>query len=206
MIGDVFMSWEDEMRANMYVQNAFKANSDAEFNRLNQSSDQAVDFVKGIGNAIGDVLSSKPAPPPPPPSGGNIAGKLLAGAAIAGGAFLLSKSFGSSDDKQGNKQKNNSENVKRQANIQAQPKNNKVQSKNNSNVVTSLKDDFHNIEIMIEKPKKSNEGVKKALKKLENKINSQRNKEAMNKIAGYYKKIRCDVDADRCYKKAATFN
>ena len=98
------MSWEDEMRANMYARNAFKANSDAEFNRLNQSSDQAVDFVKGIGNAIGDMLSSKPAPPPPPPpSGGNVAGKLLAGAALAGGAFLLSKLFGSDDTNGSNK-------------------------------------------------------------------------------------------------------
>ena len=202
------MGWEDKARENLYLQNSLRANNEADFQRRMQAADETVDFLKDLGNAIGDALTSKPAAPPPPPqpsSGGNIAGKVLAGAAIAGGAFLLSKLFGSSDDKQVNKPKNNSESITRQTNKQAQQKNNKVKLKNNSNVVTSLKDDFHNIEILIEKPRKSNEGVKKALKKLENKINSQRNKEAMNKIAGYYKKIRCDSDAERCYQKAATF-
>ena len=203
------MGWEDKARENLYLQHSLRANNEEDLQRGIQAADETIDFLKDIGNAIGDALTSKPSAPPPPPqpsSGGNIAGKVLAGAAIAGGAFLLSKLFGSSDDKQVNKPKNNSESITRQTNKQAQQKNNKVKLKNNSNVVTSLKDDFNNIEILIEKPRKSNEGVKKALKKLENKINSQRNKEAMNKIAGYYKKIRCDGDAERCYQIATTFN
>ena len=103
------MSWEDKVRENLYLQHSLRANNEADFQRRIQAADETVDFLKDIGNAIGDALTSKPAPPPPPPqsSGGNIDGKVLAGAAVAGGAFLLSKLFGGDDDKQVNKPKNN---------------------------------------------------------------------------------------------------
>ena len=156
----------------------------------------------------------QPTPTPTPTqqtsSEGNIGGKLLTGAvvagAVAGGAYLANKFINSDDsDKQENNAINNTTYLPKRVRKQIQNENNKIQKKNNLKLLP-FKDDFDRIDVILEKPRKSNEGLKKELKKLENKINQQHNRVAMNKIAEYYKKIRCDGDAERCYQIATTFN
>ena len=86
VFGGVFMSFEDEAREKMYLQNLILSKNEADFQRRMQNTDRTINFIKDVGNAIGNSLTSKPAPPP---SGGNIAGKVLAGAVIAGGAAII---------------------------------------------------------------------------------------------------------------------
>ena len=68
-----------------------------------------------------------------------------------------------------------------------------------------FKHDFEEIEDKLSKPRKSNEGVKKALLQLEQKIVKQRDGKAMNQLATYYTKIHQYLDAERCIKMAKTF-
>lgn len=69
----------------------------------------------------------------------------------------------------------------------------------------AFKSDFAKIDEMLERPRKSNEGIKKALKKLEAKVSNQRNAEAMNKIAIYYGRIHAHDDCDRCFELAEMY-
>lgn len=65
---------------------------------------------------------------------------------------------------------------------------------------------FAAIDKMIEKPHKSNEGIKAELKKLVKRIEQQRNGQAMRIAGDYYKKIHCDREAAECYQKADSYN
>ena len=67
----------------------------------------------------------------------------------------------------------------------------------------AFKSDFKKIDEMLERPRKSNEGIREALKKLEAKVSNQRNAEAMNQIAIYYGRIHAHDDSDRCFELAA---
>lgn len=69
----------------------------------------------------------------------------------------------------------------------------------------AFKSDFAKIDEMLERPRKSNEGIKKALKKLEAKVKQQRNADAMNKIAIYYGRIHAHDDSDRCFALAEMY-
>ena len=64
---------------------------------------------------------------------------------------------------------------------------------------------FKEIEEKLSLPRKSNEGIKKALKKLEKIIEQQRNASAMNRIADYYSRIYEPQKADECRRKAMYF-
>ena len=109
------MSWQDDMKANMYVQNALRANNDRELERGMQNADKAVDMIGNVVNGIGRALT-EPSPPPKTSSGGGGLGLLVAGAAVAGGAYLLSKAFGSDDKKSSNSSSNGSSNGSKDAN------------------------------------------------------------------------------------------
>lgn len=68
-----------------------------------------------------------------------------------------------------------------------------------------FKHDFEEIEDELSKPRKSNEGVKKALLQLEQKIVMYRDGKAMNQLATYYERIRQYQAAERCVTMAKTF-
>lgn len=97
---------------------------------------------------------------------------------------------------------------------QPQPSTQSTRSNNPSNTSTSggrkkqnnaFESDFAKIDEMLERPRKSNEGIKKALQKLEAKIIKQRDAVAINRVAVYYGRIREHQAADRCYELAKTF-
>ena len=69
----------------------------------------------------------------------------------------------------------------------------------------AFKSDFAKIDEMLSRPRKSNEGIKKALQKLEAKIIKQRDAVAINRVAVYYGRIHEHQAADRCYELAKTF-
>lgn len=92
------MSWQDEMRANGYVNAALKANSDRELEQGMRAVDNGVDMIDNVINGIGRALT-EPSPPPKSSSSGSGLGGLLVLGALAGGAYLLSKVFGGDDDK-----------------------------------------------------------------------------------------------------------
>lgn len=222
------MGFKDDVRANMLTQVALRANNEAELEKGMQQADALFNGVCNVLGEIGKALFSdgqeeqqqiqqqvqqtQQTQTQQTSSEGNIGGKLLTGAvvagAVAGGAYLANKYLNNDDndnDKQENNAINNTTHLPKRVRKQIQNENNKIQKKNNLKLLP-FKEDFDRIDVILEKPRKSNEGLKKELKKLENRINQQHNKVAMNKIAEYYKKIRCDSDAERCYQKAATFN
>lgn len=94
------MSWQDEMRANGYVQAGFRANNDRELAQGMQAADQAVNMIGNVVNGIGKALTG-PTPPPKSSSGGGLGGLLVFGA-LAGGAYLLGKVLGDDDNKNRN--------------------------------------------------------------------------------------------------------
>ena len=69
----------------------------------------------------------------------------------------------------------------------------------------SFKKDFAEIDELFSRPRKSNEGIKKALLKLEQKIEKQRDATAMNLLADYYRRIHEPGKADECRWKARAF-
>ena len=81
----------------------------------------------------------------------------------------------------------------------------KKNSSGNSTQSNAFKSDFAKIDEMLERPRKSNEGIKQALRKLEAKVSKQRNAEAMNKIAIYYGRIHAHDDSDRCFELAKIY-
>lgn len=70
----------------------------------------------------------------------------------------------------------------------------------------AFKSDFAKIDEMFERPRKSNEGIKKALQKLESKVSNQRDAIAITRVAAYYGRIHEYQDADRCYELAKKFS
>ena len=72
--------------------------------------------------------------------------------------------------------------------------------------INAFKSDFAKIDEMFERPRKSNEGIKKALKKLESKVSNQRDAVAITRVAAYYGRIHEHQDADRCYELAKKFS
>ena len=64
---------------------------------------------------------------------------------------------------------------------------------------------FDMIDEMITKPHKSNENIKKELKKLEKEVERQRSGIAMRMIGDYYRRIKCEQEATSCYAKADSF-
>ena len=84
-------------------------------------------------------------------------------------------------------------------NVSSRPSGGSTKSNN------AFKSDFAKIDEMFERPRKSNEGIKKALQKLERKVSNQRNAEAMNQIAIYYGRIRAHDDRDRCFALAEMY-
>ena len=84
-------------------------------------------------------------------------------------------------------------------NVSSRPSGGSTKSNN------AFKSDFAKIDEMFERPRKSNEGIKKALQKLETKVSNQRNAEAMNQIAIYYGRIRAHDDRDRCFALAEMY-
>ena len=89
------MSWQDDARANGYVQATLNANNDRELEQGMQAVDKGIDMIGNVVNGIGRALT-EPSPPPKTSSGGGLGGLLLVGA-LAGGAYFLSKAFGSDD-------------------------------------------------------------------------------------------------------------
>ena len=61
------------------------------------------------------------------------------------------------------------------------------------------------IDAMITKPHKSNENIKKKLRKLEKEVERQRSGIAMRMIGDYYLRIKCEQEANSCYAKADSF-
>lgn len=99
------MSWQDDARANGYVQAGLRANNDRELQQGIQAADNAVEFLDGAANAVGNVVKgifSSPEPPPPPKSSGNPALGLLA-LGVLGGLYVYDKFFGGDDKTQQNK-------------------------------------------------------------------------------------------------------
>lgn len=97
---------------------------------------------------------------------------------------------------------------------QPQPSTQSTRRNNQTNTTSSggrqqqsnaFKSDFAKIDEMLERPRKSNEGIKKALKKLEAKVSNQRNAEAMNQVAIYYGRIHAHDDCDRCFALAEMY-
>lgn len=64
---------------------------------------------------------------------------------------------------------------------------------------------FDMIDAMITKPHKSNENIKKELRKLEKEVERQRSGIAMRMIGDYYLRIKCEQEANSCYAKADSF-
>lgn len=218
----IFVSWKDEARANGYVRAAIISNNDAELARNMQAADNAVEFLDEATNVVGNVLkdifsNSEPSPPPKTSSGGGGLGLLVAGAALAGGAYLLSKAFGSSDDDKNIKSSNQSaqqispslnqapqtqisqQSVKTSQNITPVKQNKKNKPSN------QFKSELANIKGLILNPKPNVTKIKAMLHDIEEKIELKPSSIAMRKVAEYYKKIGCDYESDRCYRKAEIF-
>lgn len=211
------MSWQDDARANGYVQVALNANNDRELEQGMRAADNAVEILDGAANAVGNVVRgifSSPEPPPPPKSSGGGLGGLLVLGALAGGAYLLSKAFGSSDDDRNNKFENKESQQVSQPQIY-QPtdktcqdistpvKNDKQRQK--SRPSHQFKSELSNIKGLISNPKSNTTKINELLHKLEDEVTLYRDGSAMKRVAEYYQKINCDYDAQRCYEKAEIF-
>lgn len=66
-------------------------------NLFNRRVEGAQNGFNALGDAIGGIFDSSPAPKTKSSSGSGGLGLLVAGAAIAGGAYLFKKFFGSND-------------------------------------------------------------------------------------------------------------
>lgn len=62
------------------------------------------------------------------------------------------------------------------------------------------------VENMLSKPRKSNEGVKQILQKAEKLVERQKDSRAMKKIADHYQQIHCTEKSEECLKKAVLFD
>ena len=58
------------------------------------------------------------------------------------------------------------------------------------------------VECLLAKPRKSNEGIKKVLKKAERRAKQKKDARLMKDVAGYYQQIRCEEKFQECYQKA----
>lgn len=216
------MSWKDEMRANGYVQAAIKANNNAELERGMQAADDAVELIDNVANAVGnvvkDIFSSSETPPTPKTSSGSGGlGLLVAGAALAGGAYLLSKAFESSDEDKNSKSSNQSmQQISYSPNPDTQTKISQSPVKTSQNITpakqhkknepsSQFKSELANIKGLISNPKANVTKIKAMLYDIEEKVALKPSSVTMKKVAEYYKRIGCDYEADRCYRKAETF-
>ena len=62
------------------------------------------------------------------------------------------------------------------------------------------------VENMLSKPRKSNEGIKQILQKAEKLVERQKNSQAMKKIADYYRQIHCTDKSEECFQKSILFD
>lgn len=92
-----------------------------------------------------------------------------------------------------------------QVNQSTHPNNQSKSSSGGRTQSNAFKSDFKKIDEMLSRPRKSNEGIKKALQKLEAKVKQQRNADAMNQIAIYYGRIHQHDDSDRCFELAEMY-
>ena len=62
------------------------------------------------------------------------------------------------------------------------------------------------IEFLLAKPRKSNEGIKKVLKKAERLAEKKKDARLMRDVAGYYQQIRCEEKFQECHQKSMLFD